>query len=121
MQITQEDYDKLRELEESLWRSETRFNREYMDRILSPDFFEFGRSGCIYQRADTLAAPFVEIHAKLPLDNFTVHLVDTNVALVTYTSNLKYDQVQVANRSSIWCKTATGWQIRFHQGTPVAA
>ncbi len=119
MQISQEDYNKLRQLEESLWRSETRFNREYMDRILAPDFFEFGRSGRIYQRADTLAAPFAEIKAKLPLDDFAVYLIDMNVALVTYTSRVTDDQVQVANRSSIWCKTANGWQIKFHQGTPV--
>jgi hypothetical protein len=119
MHITQEDYDTLRELEESLWRTETRFNQEYMDRILAPDFFEFGHSGRIYQRADTLAAPFVKIKAKLPLDDFSVRLLDTNVALVTYTSKVTHEQVEVANRSSIWCKTAAGWQIKFHQGTPV--
>jgi hypothetical protein len=41
-------YDQLRPLEESLWRAQTRFNREYMDNIFSPDFFEFGRSGRVY-------------------------------------------------------------------------
>ncbi|OFZ28931.1 MAG: hypothetical protein A2622_12595 [Bdellovibrionales bacterium RIFCSPHIGHO2_01_FULL_40_29] len=24
----------------------------------------------------------------------------------------------IANRSSLWSKTATGWKLRFHQGTP---
>ncbi len=119
MQVTQADYDTLRVLEESLWRSETRFNQEYMERVLAPDFMEFGRSGRIYHSADTLAAPFVEINAKLPLDNFDVRLISSDVALVTYTSRVTNDQVQIANRGSIWSRTAAGWQIRFHQGTPV--
>ena len=120
MEASDQDYEKLRELEESMWRSETRFDQTYMDRILAPDFFEFGRSGRIYRREDTLGAPRMEISAKLPLENFEVHLIDTNVALVTYVSEATYDDVQIANRSSIWSKTEWGWQLRFHQGTPVS-
>jgi hypothetical protein len=35
---------KLRDLEESLWRSETRHDPARMRRLLHPDFLEFGRS-----------------------------------------------------------------------------
>ena len=35
------DYERLRLLEDSLWRAETRFDRDYMERILDPDFSEF--------------------------------------------------------------------------------
>src|SRR3954453_1752089 len=53
---------RLRELEESLWRPETRYDLAYMRRVLTPDFLEFGRSGRVYRLEDTLAttpAPFV--------------------------------------------------------------
>ena len=39
MQINQEDFDKLKQIEESLWIAKTRFDKEYMSRILAPDFF----------------------------------------------------------------------------------
>lgn len=84
MQITSEDTEKLRELEESLWRSETRYNKEYMDNILAPGFFEFGRSGRIHKREDTLSAPTEEINAKLPLKDFNIHAISKDVVLVTY-------------------------------------
>jgi hypothetical protein len=114
-----QDNGALRELEESLWRSKTRFNQAYMERILAPDFFEFGRSGRIYTREDTLAAPPHEINARLPLENFAVHPIDSNVVLVTYVSEVRYEEVDVGNRSSLWSRTDAGWQLRFHQGTPV--
>jgi hypothetical protein len=119
MRISNGDVEKLKELEESMWRSETRFNKEYMERTLSPDFFEFGRSGRIYKREDALAAPTQEIGARLPLEDFEVHEIDDNVALVTYVSIIEGENGQIGNRSSIWLKTAEGWQLRFHQGTPV--
>lgn len=119
MNISQKDFEKLKELEESLWKAETRCNQQYMDQILSPDFFEFGRSGRIYQRAQTLAIPFEEIHTKLPLKNFQIHFIETNIALVTYLSEVTYDEIEMANRSSLWVKTPQGWQIRFHQGTAI--
>jgi len=118
MDIKKEDFDKLLELEESLWRSETRFNREYMEKVLSPDFFEFGGSGRIYEREDTLSAPAQEIRATLPLKDFTAHFISEDAILVTYISEVEYDTIEIRNRSSLWVKTPAGWQLRFHQGTP---
>lgn len=54
MQPTPTDLEKLKQLEESLWIAETRFDIEYMEKILAPTFFEFGRSGRRYERNDTL-------------------------------------------------------------------
>ncbi len=88
MRVRDEDVEELRQLEESLWRSETRFDREYMDRVLAHDFVEFGRSSRIYQRQDTLAVPWQETMANLPLKNFDAHFIDTNVVLVTYVSEV---------------------------------
>ncbi len=120
MQIRDEEKETLRQLEESLWIASTRFDFNYMNRILAHDFFEFGRSGRVYQRADTLAIKPQEIKAKLPLKNFAIHLISQDVVLVTYISEVEYEKVEVGNRSSIWSKTEGRWQLRFHQGTPVA-
>lgn len=67
-----------------------------------------------------MAAPTQAIEAKLPLRNFAIRLIDTNVAQVTYVSEVTdHGVVEVGNRSSIWSKTEGGWQLRFHQGTSV--
>jgi hypothetical protein len=105
-------------LEESLWRPETRFDHAYMDRILAPDFLEFGRSGRIYNRAEVLTVPYMEIHCALPLMNFAVHPLAEGIVFTTYISEVLNGELQLANRSSIWIKSPTGWQIQFHQGTP---
>ena len=122
MEISKIDFEKLKELEESLWLSETRFDYEYMDKVLASDFFEFGRSGRTYKREETLSGSRPQtINIKFPLRNFSIALIDTNVALVTYISEVMYEEMEVANRSSIWLKNADGWKIKFHQGTPTTS
>lgn len=118
MKVNNSDYEKLKQLEESLWRSGTRFDNEYMNRTLAPDFIEFGRSGRAWTREEILSARPKAIDIKFPLKNFNINLIDANVALLTYVSEVTDEEVEVTNRSSIWSKTAVGWQIRFHQGTP---
>lgn len=114
-----DDLALLRSLEESLWRAETRFDRALMDRTMAPDFFEFGRSGRIYARAETLSVPVQEIRAVLPLQNFAARSIAPDVALVNYVSEVTYGEaVERANRSSLWSRDGSGWRIRFHQGTP---
>lgn len=120
MYISQEDFSTLQALEESLWVAETRFDNDHMERTLSPDFFEVGCSGRIYKREDTLAATARPFSTKLPLIDFQVLPIAENVVQVTYISEVTYDdEMQICNRSSIWVRTSTGWQLRFHQGTPV--
>jgi hypothetical protein len=121
MEISNEDFHALKVLEESMWIASTRFNNDYMERTLSPDFFEFGCSGRIYRREDMLpiTEEGKEIKATIPLKEFRVLPLAQNVVQVTYISEVIYEEVQICNRSSIWIKTASGWQMRFHQGTPV--
>jgi hypothetical protein len=119
MELDPADLKKLQELEESMWLANTRFDKEYMERTLAPDFFEFGRSGRVYKKEETISAPAQEIKAKLPLKNFEARLIAPMVALVTYISEVDYDSLEVANRSSIWVKASEEWQLKFHQGTPV--
>ena len=111
----------LAQLEESLWRSETRLDNNYMERIFATDFFEFGRSGKRYKRSEMLfrVGDFSEIKAKLPFAKFNARYLADDVVQTTYISEVIYDDaVQYANRSSIWTLQSDGWKLRFHQGTP---
>ena len=118
MALDNSDIQKLHELEESLWKSETRFNEEYMRTIMAKDFFEFGRSGKIYSIDESLTASYQEIGAKLPLKDFAIHEIDEKVVLITYISEVQYDEIEIGNRSSLWLKNEDGWKLKFHQGTP---
>ncbi len=119
MNLDDADKKALYELEESLWKPETRFDHEYMNGILTEDFFEFGRSGRTYRREETLSTPMQEIDIKLPLKDFQVHEVADDVVLVTYVSEVQYEELEIGNRSSVWVKKGGGWKLRFHQGTAV--
>ncbi len=117
--LSDEDRAALTRLEENMWREETRFDMQFMEQALAPDFFEFGRSGRTYTREQSLAAPREPIDAVLPLPNLTIRLLDQDIAQVTYNSVVTYGGViQHGRRSSIWSRTSVGWVMRFHQGTP---
>jgi len=119
MEVNSEDYVKLKFLEEGLWQAESRFDMEWMEKVLAPDFFEYGRSSRVYQRQDTLDVPVQDIDSCIPLKNFQVRLIDVNVAQVTYISIVKYDGKKYkALRSSLWSRNGKNWLLRFHQGTP---
>ena len=113
------DLTSLRSLELSLWRSETRHDRSYMEATLALEAFEFGRSGRRYTRAELLPAVNDRQDIDASLHDLTVHGLSAEVALVTYISEVHYaDGTEWANRSSIWDRLSGRWQLRFHQGTP---
>jgi hypothetical protein len=117
--LSEDDLADLVRLEEGMWREETRFDMTFMEKHLSDDFFEFGRSGRTYARAQTLAVPRQATDAVLPLPNLKVRLLGADVAQVTYDSAVTYDGVvEHAHRSSIWSRSGRTWLMRFHQGTP---
>lgn len=90
-----------------------------MNELIAPDFFEFGRSGHVYLRQDTLAATRQPAKAAFPLPELNIRLISKDTAQVTYNSAVTYDDiVEYARRSSIWSRTADGWTLRFHQDTP---
>ena len=90
-----------------------------MESVLAEDFFEFGRSGRVYQRRDTISAEGYSFEAVFPLPDFEVRLISEDVAQVTYNSQATYDGVLLkARRSSIWLRMPQGWVLKFHQGTP---
>ncbi len=119
MKISSEDREILASLEAELWREVTRFDNLRMQEMIAPDFWEIGRSGRVYQRADTLSVPRQPLDVVMPLPDFQVRLLASDIAQVTYQSVVTVaGAIEYARRSSIWSRTARGWVLRFHQGTP---
>lgn len=117
--LSQSEIDELESLEEELWRNETRFNRTYMREVMSPDFFEFGRSGRTYNLEEVLSIDSQDIEAALPLPNLNIRQLSDDVVQVTYDSAVgRGKDVEFAHRSSIWSRSDGKWELRFHQGTP---
>jgi hypothetical protein len=118
--LSPEDHALLTRLEESMWIEATRFDESFMQDALASDFFEFGRSGRMHMRDAVLSATRHVIGIVLPLRELQVRLLDENTAQITYISETGSAGVRLlARRSSIWSKTSQGWQLRFHQGTPI--
>jgi hypothetical protein len=119
MQLSPCDLDLLQRLEEDLWRPEVRFARARIERLIAPDFFEYGRSGRAYSREDILAAKPEHFEAQLPLRDFDARLLALDTAQLTYNSAVRYDgEWLLSRRSSIWTRDGGGWRLRFHQATP---
>ena len=112
-------YETLVKLEESLWREKSRGNRELMEATFDDDCYEFGRSGTVWSRSELLDQPKQPIDVTLPLPDLKATMLDEKTALVTYTSIAwRNDAASHTRRSSVWSLTASGWRLRFHQGTP---
>jgi len=110
----------LQALEESMWRSETRFDAAYMDAVLHPGFTEVGRSGRVFTRDEVLNMPHVEISVDIPRETFDVAEIAEGVALVTY-ETLPTESIHgAAHRASMWVLSGSRWLLRYHQGTPSA-
>lgn len=117
--LSENELAELESLEEALWRSETRFNRTHMREVMSPDFFEFGQSGRVYDAEEVLSVDTEDIEAALPLPNLKIRQISDDVFQVTYDSVVNRGQdIEFAHRSSIWSRSEGKWELRFHQGTP---
>lgn len=115
--------EELKTLETELHKDETRRDRRRMDALLHPDFIEFGRSGTRYTRADVLNE-FGQANVLPPIrsGNFEVAVLGEGVVLLMYVSahvDAGGNSYRETLRSSVWVRTKSGWQMRFHQGTPL--
>ena len=117
--FNEDDIKEIEQLEEALWKSDTRYDLNFQEKRFAPDFFEFGRSGRTYEREQMIRTDQPEIRATLPLKNFKVRKIDEYTILVTYISEVQYDSLERGNRSSLWSMFDDGWKLRFHQGTAI--
>lgn len=117
--------EEIRILETVMHMIEARRDRQRMETLLHPDFVEFGRSGRRYTRDDILNefGP-ASVLPTIRSGDFGLDVLAEGIALLVYASaheDADGNQSRHTLRSSVWVCTATGWQIRFHQGTPTSA
>lgn len=113
--------NKFYELETSLHKKEIRNSREQVSVLIADDFLEFGKSGGIFNKKDTLIGLEQEaFDLRIIVSDFHAKELSNNVVLVTYTTSmLDEDNVTTVstNRSSVWVLRDGNWQMVFHQGT----
>jgi hypothetical protein len=106
-------------LELSHLRVDVRSSQGALGALLSDEFFEFGRSGRTYSKAEMMthlgAYPLLPGGDCSPdeLLRFRAARVAPEVVLVTYL-------LRGTLRSSLWRREGQSWRVFFHQGTPVA-
>ncbi|NUA30119.1 nuclear transport factor 2 family protein [Cupriavidus basilensis] len=112
----------LRQLETELHRPAARGDRHRLDALLHDDFLEFGRSGGIYTKADTLdQLPTEAASGTIRAQDFSLRPLAPGVAMLNYRSACQQPDSRLERhtlRTSIWTLTDKGWQMSFHQGTP---
>jgi hypothetical protein len=117
-ELTQQFYD----LETTLLKPEVRSSREKLDELLADDFMEFGSSGSVYRKPNTLANLTTNIDKVVyEVSDFEAKELSENFVLTTFKTKrtINDNDIVVSLRSSIWKKTSGNWQMFFHQGTPI--
>jgi hypothetical protein len=119
--MTKEQVDIFYNLETSLHTKDVRNSRDKVSALLADDFIEFGKSGGIFNKENTLERLGNETaDLQIEVSDFSVKELSTGVVLVMYTATmLNVDGVTTVstNRSSVWVLRNSRWQMVFHQGT----
>ncbi|MBB5906283.1 nuclear transport factor 2 family protein [Actinoalloteichus hymeniacidonis] len=94
-----------------------RRSAEQVEKLLHPDFVEFGSSGRRWDRRAMVAAIGNELTDSEAPDVAEMRGLSDAVVLVTYLTDRTGRR---ARRSSLWRKADDGtWLLYFHQGTPL--
>jgi hypothetical protein len=113
-----EDVQLVIDLELRLLEPQVRASTGELDRLLHPDFAEFGASGRKWDRSETIASL---TKAQPPCGEAPVNALEiTGTQLaddVVHVTYLSLRDRRCALRSSIWRRTNEGWRLYFHQGT----
>ena len=116
--------ENLKALEIVIHQHQVRISIDKLTELLHPSFAEIGYSGKTYDFDSML-----KNQPKLPLDfvvwsqDYEYYEYASDIVQVNYLSaNLEKDGSlsRHAKRTSIWVKKSNNWQMRFHQGTPIA-
>jgi hypothetical protein len=97
---------------------ECRADAPRLERLLAPDFHEFGTSGgeIGYEGTAELVARSTNADDEpIKVENIRGQLLADGLVMVKYTSE---NRGRRSNRTSLWRRTEVGnWQIFHHQGT----
>ncbi len=119
--MTKEQTEIFYNLETSLHKKEVRNSPEKVASLIADDFIEFGKSGGIFNKQDTIEGLKNEnVDLEVVVSDFIVRELSPEIVLVTYTASmLDNDKITTVftNRSSIWIFRDNRWQMTFHQGT----
>jgi len=93
-----------------------RASREDVQALLAADFYEFGRSGTVWDRASIidLVAGADAGDVPVTVEDVRARWVAPGVALVTYRTR---NRSRGTLRSSLWRAGEHGWKVVFHQRT----
>ena len=104
------------ELERLLLRPDVRADRQQVEVLLHQDFQEIGASGRVWNRETIVDALVGDPAAPGAAEAFTPARLAEDVVLLTYRVSGEAGSL----RSSLWVRdSASGWQLRFHQGTRI--
>jgi len=107
-------------LEERLLQSDTRKSEGDVGALLADAFIEFGSSGRVYNKQESIAALLGESPSQPSLADFYARELAPGVVLATYSAtkgDFTPHQTVCSLRSSIWQWIDGRWQTIFHQGT----
>src|SRR4051812_19451467 len=114
--------EKLRELEIKVMTAAGERRADDIRDLVADDFFEIGRSGTTYTKAEVLAAIEVAPLRKFALEDFKVVASGAGWALASYRAGEHTAYASSTSlRSSLWVERGGQWQIVFHQGTGVVS
>lgn len=98
-----------------------RADASQLERLLAPDFHEFGSSGGEFGYEGTAARVAAATHPDdepIQVENMRGWLLADGLVMLKYTSKRPGRR---ANRTSLWRRTPGGrWQMFHHQGTLTA-
>lgn len=109
---------QLCELEERLLQPGVRGSAGDVGALLAEDFVEFGISGRVFDKRQTLENLRSESPVRRSLTDFKATPLAPGVFLTTYLAIRSGQQPAYSLRSSIWRLIDGRWQMQFHQGTP---
>jgi hypothetical protein len=94
---------------------------QYVVDLLAENFVEFGSSGRIFTKEQTIASLETQPVTECTATQFEIQLLAPHLALVTYRAHRHSEPPVDTLRSSIWEQREGRWQILFHQGTLTSA
>jgi hypothetical protein len=112
--------ENLLRLEQQLLSSEVRKSPVEINRLLSDDFREIGRSGNLYSKQQIISLLADEPITERSIADFETTQLAPDIVLATYklaSRNPKEGRPVYSLHCSIWRRDQSGWRMVFHQGT----
>jgi glyoxylase I family protein len=117
-----DDDTLIKALEGKLLDPVIRASREELEKLISPEFIEYGSSGLIYNYSGTIS--YLVANAADTFNysfvNFKARRLSDDTILALYILEIeKNRRIAISNRSSVWRWEEGIWRVIFHQGTRV--